>query len=101
MDSKLIYDVGVHNGDDSAYYLHKGYRVVGIEANPEIAATLRKRFATEISSGALQLIEAGIAEGEGDLDFFVCNENTEWSSFDPNKAALSEDQYIAALQIDL
>jgi FkbM family methyltransferase len=87
MDSKLIYDVGVHNGDDTAYYLHKGYRVVGIEANPDIAATLRTRFAMEISSGALQFIEAGIAEDEGDLDFFVCNENTEWSSFDPNKAA--------------
>lgn len=30
----LVIDVGMHNGDDTAYYLHRGYRVVAIEANP-------------------------------------------------------------------
>ena len=39
MDPKLVYDVGVHRGDDTAYYLHKGFRVVGVEANPAMAAT--------------------------------------------------------------
>ena len=28
----LIYDVGMNNGDDTAYYLHKGFRVVAVEA---------------------------------------------------------------------
>jgi hypothetical protein len=26
---ETIYDVGMHNGDDRAYYLAKGYKVVG------------------------------------------------------------------------
>ena len=26
MDPKLVYDVGVHRGDDTAYYLHMGFR---------------------------------------------------------------------------
>ena len=33
----LIYDVGMHNGSDTAYYLHKGFRVLAIEANPVLA----------------------------------------------------------------
>ena len=32
--SDLIYDVGLFNGDDTAYYLYRGYDVVAIDANP-------------------------------------------------------------------
>ena len=31
MAGDLIIDVGAHNGDDTAFYLHEGYRVVAIE----------------------------------------------------------------------
>ena len=56
MDPKLVYDVGVHNGNDTAYYLHKGFRVVGVEANPVAAEQIRKRFPSEIACGALRLL---------------------------------------------
>jgi FkbM family methyltransferase len=86
MNPKLIYDVGVHNGDDTAYYLHKGFRVVGIEANPEAVAQLQARFASPIARGDLLLLDVGVAEREGTIDFYVCNEQSEWSSFNPLKA---------------
>lgn len=35
------------NGDDSAYYLHKGYRVVGIEASPLLLEPLGKAVSGE------------------------------------------------------
>lgn len=41
----LIIDVGGNNGDDTAFYLHRGYRVVMVEANPLLAEHLRGRFA--------------------------------------------------------
>jgi FkbM family methyltransferase len=81
MDSGLIYDVGMHNGDDTAYYLHLGYRVVGIEASPLMIATLRKRFFQDISGGRLTLLNVGVAKSEGQLDFWICDEVSEWSSF--------------------
>ena len=34
--SAFIMDVGAHNGDDTAYYLHRGYRVVAVEASPDV-----------------------------------------------------------------
>jgi len=87
MDPKLVYDVGVHNGNDTAYYLHKGFRVVGVEANPVAADQLRKRFPSEIASGALRLLDVGVAEKAGELDFWVCDGHTEWCSFNEKKAS--------------
>ena len=84
----LIYDVGVHNGDDTAYYLSRGYSVVGIEANLALVEELKTRFANELASGKLTLLPIGVAETAGWLDFWVCDEHTEWSSFDRDKAAL-------------
>jgi len=51
----LIYDVGMHNGDDTHYYLLKGAKVVGVEANPALHIALRDRFAGAINSGQLHL----------------------------------------------
>ena len=47
------------------------YKVVGVEANPEMVAILQKRFAAQIANGTFQLIDVGVAEDEGMLDFFV------------------------------
>lgn len=48
MNPKLIYDVGMNNGDDTAYYLWRGFRVVAIEATPELVATAANRFRCEM-----------------------------------------------------
>jgi FkbM family methyltransferase len=87
MNQKLIYDVGMHNGDDTAYYLHCGYSVVAIEANPLLVAQARRRFEAEIQAGRLTLVNAGITETEGRSSFWVCDSNTVWSSFDREVAA--------------
>jgi hypothetical protein len=39
----LIYDIGLHKGEDSEFYLKKGFRVVAIEALPSLTLFL---FAT-------------------------------------------------------
>lgn len=89
MDERLIYDVGVHTGEDTGYYLHAGHRVVGVEANPEMCARLRERFATEIADGRLTLVNVGIADAPGEMEFYVCDDISEWSSF--NRAIASRD----------
>ena len=42
--SDLIIDVGMSEGNDSEFYLQKGFRVVGIEADPIVYAQLCKRI---------------------------------------------------------
>lgn len=60
----LIYDIGMHKGEDTAYYLKKGFRVVGFEANPENAAFCRRRFAEAIAEKQLTIVEGAIIEAD-------------------------------------
>jgi FkbM family methyltransferase len=82
MPGGVIYDVGSNNGDDIPYYLKKAGRVVAVEANPVLCAGIRDRFATEIASGALILVEgAAIADAEDrDVIFGVHTSNAVLSS---------------------
>jgi hypothetical protein len=40
----LIYDLGCHNGQDSDFYLKKGFTVVAAEAYPGLCDRLKLRF---------------------------------------------------------
>jgi FkbM family methyltransferase len=86
MVSDLIYDVGLHNGADTAYYLHKGFRVVAIDANPVLTAFAGRRFEKEIATGQLAILNIGIAETEGTLSFWVNEANDTQSSFNEARA---------------
>jgi FkbM family methyltransferase len=68
--AELVYDIGMMTGDDTAYYLHLGYRVVGVEANPLRAAECLKRFETEARDGRLIVVNAGVMREEGRFPFF-------------------------------
>jgi FkbM family methyltransferase len=83
----LVYDVGMHNGDDTAYYLWKGLRVVAIEANPALIAPAERRFAAEIAAGRLRLVHAGIAATRGEADLHVSADHDLLGSFDRGSAA--------------
>ncbi|MEO7276735.1 MAG: FkbM family methyltransferase [Sphingomicrobium sp.] len=83
----LIFDVGACHGDDSAYYLHKGYRVVAVEPDPRSVAHLKQRFADEIAQGRLSLVEAAIADEEGTASFWQCEDVPGWSSFAQSNAS--------------
>lgn len=70
-DRELIYDVGMFDGDDTAYYLYRGYRVVAIEADPSTAERGRQRFADAIREGRLTIVEAAIAPESGVANMIV------------------------------
>lgn len=82
MQPDLIYDVGMNNGDDTAYYLSRGFRVVAIEADPDLCKGAASRFSKEIQDGRLQIVNLGVAAQPGLLDFWICEANSVWNSFD-------------------
>jgi FkbM family methyltransferase len=87
MVDDLIFDVGLHNGDDTEYYLHRGFRVVAVEANPALAARGAERFRREIAEGRLTIANVGVADRIGVLPFWICDAKLEWSSFNREIAA--------------
>lgn len=82
MIADLIFDVGMNNGDDTAYYLFKGFRVVAIDADPTMIASARTRFAEPIRQGRLELVNAAVGPREETAPFWICEGNSEWNSFD-------------------
>lgn len=74
MKRRLIYDVGLHIGQDTAYYLKKGFQVVAFEANPDLIASCNKRFSKEIACGDLIIVEGAIVGKEqlkqGAIEFY-------------------------------
>jgi len=79
--SGLVYDIGLHDGRDTAHYLREGSRVVAVEANPVMCAAAEAHFHDYIRTGQLTIINRGLAEHKGQLEFWVCDDVSEWSSF--------------------
>lgn len=88
MQSDLIFDIGANNGDDTAHYVSRGFKVVAVEAAPSWAEHLAERFHGEIATGKVELVHAAIARDEGTVVFHVSEANRGvWSSFDPARAS--------------
>lgn len=80
----LIYDVGMHRGEDTAYYLAKGYRVIAFEANPELVQECRAKFADALDAGTLTIVEGAIADSSDDSVQFYVDPVSVWGSVDPD-----------------
>ncbi|WP_163154901.1 FkbM family methyltransferase [Bradyrhizobium uaiense] len=83
MDKTLIYDVGAHKGEDTEFYLKKGFRVVAIEAMPEFCESISKRFSEHVSSGALTVINVAVSNSPGNVKFYVDDRVSEWGTTNP------------------
>src|SRR5262249_6204781 len=68
-----------------AYYLHLGYSVLGVDANPVLTAECASRFKKEIGEGRMKIINAGILRQPGNFTFYRNLQGDEWSSFDPER----------------
>lgn len=79
---QLIYDIGMHVGQDTAFYLAKGFRVVAVEANPILVREAQRTFARELATGALTILNIGVGDRAGVFPFYVNALHSEWSSFD-------------------
>lgn len=80
---KMIYDIGLNHGEDSEFYLAKGFNVVAIEANPVLASQAKEKFAHYVASGRLMILNIGIWSENKTLKFYHNLSNDHWSSFDP------------------
>lgn len=87
MNKQLIYDVGMNNGDDTAFYLHCGYNVLAIEANPEMCQQAATRFSNDIKAGKLLILNVAVSDAASNLPFWICQNHPEWSSFDRSVAS--------------
>jgi FkbM family methyltransferase len=75
----LIYDLGFHNGDDTAFYLSKGFQVVAVEADPYWTKKGFERFPKEIGR-ELILFNRIVSDKIGTQEFYIHPTKRDWSS---------------------
>jgi FkbM family methyltransferase len=80
MDETLIYDVGAHKGEDTEFYLKKGFRVIAIEAMPEFCESISNRFSEYVKSGALTVVNLAVSNSTGDIKFYVDDRVSIWGT---------------------
>jgi FkbM family methyltransferase len=83
MNDRMIFDIGMNNGDDTDFYLKKGFNVVAVDANPELCAGVRERFAGEIAARRLAVIHGAIAASAGEVELYLNEDVSGWSSVSP------------------
>ncbi len=94
----LIFDVGLHKGEDSEFYLKKGFRVVAIEALPSLAQAARTRLRTYVDSGQLLILNVAVAEKDGPLTFFENCANSVWGTAYPEWAQRNQRMGAASVK---
>jgi FkbM family methyltransferase len=80
MNNNLIFDVGLHKGEDSLYYLTKGFRVIGIDADHSLIENARNYFSKYLMSNQLILLNFALSNNDDEeLDFHI-SRLPEWNS---------------------
>jgi FkbM family methyltransferase len=69
----LIFDIGMSEGNDTAFYLAKGFNVVGVEADVHVFEALGQRFAEAIQDGRLVIYHRAAGARHGDIVEFFGN----------------------------
>ena len=66
----LIFDIGFHKGEDTLFYLLKGYRVIAVDADPDLINEWQNIFKKYIENGKLLLLNYVISDtNDVDTDF--------------------------------
>jgi FkbM family methyltransferase len=91
----LIYDIGMHKGEDSEFYLRKGFRVVAVEADPDLVRHCRNRLRRFIDQGQLIIVEGAIVDVDstetGRTAIFYKNDTQSiWGTVSPDWAECNE-----------
>ena len=83
----LIYDVGLHKGEDTAYYLKNGFRVIAFEADPDLVRLNEERFSQSIKQGNLIIVDGAIVGDPSakEVTFYKNLKESEWGTIDPER----------------
>lgn len=90
--NKLVFDIGAHTGEDTKFYLARGFRVVALEANPVLAEQLKSEFQDEIKDDRLVVENKAFWDvDKSTMDFYIVNDNNEFSSLDRDAIKAFDD----------
>lgn len=94
--SKLVFDIGFHDGQDTINMLELGHKVIAVEANPHMVkkGLQRPTIAIANRTGQLRVETVGITSAGAAIGhphfFYVHKTVSEWSTFKPSLQRIGE-----------
>lgn len=89
-NTDLVFDIGMHQGKDTDFYLKKGFRVVAVEANPEHVSRAQQKFSEQIKHGTLTIVPAAISPAVGRIAFYINLDKDDWGTISEDFASRNE-----------
>lgn len=81
MKKKVIFDLGAHKGEDSDFYLKKGFRVVAVDASNKLCAAISERFKGHLNEPDFKIVNYAVTEQDGELiTFYENTKNSVWGT---------------------
>ena len=81
IERALIFDLGMHLGLDTEFYLQKGFRVVAVEAAPWMIENAKKCLQQYLATGQLVIVDRAFwSADETEIPFYLNNDKQDWSS---------------------
>lgn len=75
----LIFDVGMHRGKDTEFYIAKGFRVVAVEANPALVKQVQQRLGATLED-KLRIYNVAVADHSGTTKFWINDLYDDWGT---------------------
>ncbi|MCU0315338.1 MAG: FkbM family methyltransferase [Fimbriimonadaceae bacterium] len=83
-DAQIVFDIGAHTGEDTDFYLRKGFKVVAVEADPDLAEALKRKFADPLTRGQLVVEAKAMFNEPGQtITLFKNTEISAWNTINP------------------
>ena len=103
MKTNLIFDVGLHKGEDTDFYLKKGYDVVAFEANSDLISQCKVRFHSQIEESKLIIVEGAIAPASMGqrVTFYKNLKNSVWGTIRPQWAQRNEKRGAGSISLEV
>lgn len=101
MDERLIFDVGMYRGEDTAFYLKKGFRVIGVEADPDLCRLTRERFTPEIAAGRLTVVNKAVSDASGPVTLYKNTSYATWNTIRPEWAERNRELGTDSIAVEV
>lgn len=80
MNNNLIFDIGFHKGEDTRYYLYRGFNVLAVDAVDSLVEAGCNLFYKEVESGQLVIKRFVVSSKDDGESTFYISPNSLWSS---------------------
>ncbi len=94
----------MHKGEDTEYYLKKGFNVVAFEADLDFVEQNKTKFKEEINNGRLAIVEGAIVEGGSNeqVRFYKNLDKSVWGTLDEERAKIVKkmDARVKEVRVD-